>query len=78
MCVCVCVCVYVYSILLGIRLAVALLSGSLSLLVTTFDAVLDVISGAIIFFTARNSKKPDKYKYPIGKVRTHTHTHVSR
>lgn len=55
--------------LLLIRISVALLSGSLSLLVTTLDAVLDVISGAIIWFTSRTSKKQDKYNYPIGKTR---------
>ncbi|KAL6759193.1 cation efflux protein [Haematococcus lacustris] len=55
--------------LLAIRVGVAVISGSLSLLVTTLDAVLDVISGAIIWGTDRSSKQKNKYKYPIGKAR---------
>uniref|UniRef100_A0A7S0RH28 Cation efflux protein transmembrane domain-containing protein n=1 Tax=Chlamydomonas leiostraca TaxID=1034604 RepID=A0A7S0RH28_9CHLO len=56
-------------VLLVVRVGVALVSGSLSLLVTSLDAVLDVISGGIIWGTSRSSKKRDKYKYPIGKAR---------
>ncbi|KAJ9519264.1 hypothetical protein QJQ45_017929 [Haematococcus lacustris] len=71
--------------LLAIRVGVAVISGSLSLLVTTLDAVLDVIRcdlgqntskvtlyqkiGAIIWGTDRSSKQKNKYKYPIGKAR---------
>ena len=54
--------------LLVVRVGIAVISGSLSIIVTTLDAVLDVISGFIIWFTAQAVQDVNKYKYPIGKV----------
>lgn len=56
------------SVLLLVRVGIAAISGSLSIIVTTLDAVLDVISGFIIWFTALSIRNVNKYKYPIGKV----------
>ena len=55
--------------LLVVRVGIAVISGSLSIIVTTLDAVLDVISGFIIWFTSLAIQDVNKYKYPIGKVR---------
>lgn len=56
-------------VLLGIRIAIAIISGSLSLIVATMDAVLDVLSSAIMFWAAREAHRTNKYKYPVGKRR---------
>lgn len=56
-------------VLLLVRVGIAAISGSLSIIVTTLDAVLDVISGFIIWFTALSIRNVNKYKYPIGKTR---------
>lgn len=55
--------------LLAVRLGIALVSGSLSLLIATLDAVLDVISSAMLYWTSRASKKANKYLYPVGQER---------
>lgn len=56
-------------ILLAIRVAIAVIAGSLSLIVATMDAVLDVLSSAMIYYAVWHSKRPNKYKYPVGKHR---------
>uniref|UniRef100_A0A7S0YIJ4 Cation efflux protein cytoplasmic domain-containing protein n=1 Tax=Polytomella parva TaxID=51329 RepID=A0A7S0YIJ4_9CHLO len=56
-------------VLLAIRVSIAAVSGSLSLVVTTMDAILDVISGFIILYTLYVARKQNKYKYPIGQSR---------
>jgi divalent metal cation (Fe/Co/Zn/Cd) transporter len=59
------------SVLLGIRTAIAALSGSLSVIVTVIDAFLDVVSGGLLYYTSYLSRvKRDPYRYPIGRVRT--------
>ena len=58
------------SVLLVVRVGIAAISGSLSIIVTTLDAVFDVISGFIIWFTAMAVKDVNMYKNPIGKVKT--------
>lgn len=50
------------------RVAIAAVSGSLSIIVTTLDAVLDVISGFIIWSTSVAKRARNKYKFPIGQV----------
>lgn len=57
-----------YSVLLAVRVAIAAVSGSLSIIVTTLDAVLDVISGFIIWSTSVAKRARNKYKFPIGQV----------
>ena len=44
------------------------MSGSLSIIVTTLDAVLDVISGSIIWSTSLARRRRNKYRFPIGQV----------
>eukprot|EP00887_Chlorella_sp_A99_P004344 scaffold15.g4344.t1 len=69
-------------VLLAVRLGIAFISGSLSLLVATLDAVLDVVSSAIMYYTSWQAKRENKYKasrrgalgvwvvwYPVGKER---------
>ncbi|KAK9917760.1 hypothetical protein WJX75_007903 [Coccomyxa subellipsoidea] len=56
-------------VLLLVRVAIAAISGSLSIIVTTLDAVLDVISGFIIWSTSTAKRRKNKYKFPIGQAR---------
>jgi hypothetical protein len=55
-------------VLLAVRVAIASVSGSLSIIVTTLDAVLDVISGVIIWSTSAAKRQRNKYRFPIGQV----------
>ncbi|KAI3651437.1 hypothetical protein MP228_003708 [Amoeboaphelidium protococcarum] len=56
-------------VLLGVRVAVAVLSGSLSLIVALMDAVLDVLSSSFMFWAAKQANSVDIYRYPVGKHR---------
>jgi Co/Zn/Cd efflux system component len=57
-------------ILLGVRAAIAAISGSLSLIVALIDAVLDVLSGGLMYYLAWDSRRTvNKYRYPVGKHR---------
>ena len=58
------------SVLLLVRVSIAAVSGSLSIIVTTLDAVLDVISGFIIWSTSLARRRRNKYRFPIGQVST--------
>lgn len=44
-------------------------SGSLAVLACFLDAVLDFVSGLLIFFTWSLRKKRDKHRYPVGRER---------
>lgn len=50
------------------KILVAFTSGSLSVLASTFESFLDLLSNGIIFYTVRIIKKRDYYNYPVGKV----------
>ncbi|CAL5223676.1 g6226 [Coccomyxa viridis] len=56
-------------VLLMVRVSIAAVSGSLSIIVTTLDAVLDVISGFIIWSTSLARQRRNKYRFPIGQAR---------
>lgn len=56
-------------LLLGAKIAVVIISSSLSLLASAVDSFMDFLSTLIIFFTARASGQSDPYKYPLGKSR---------
>ncbi|CAK0740588.1 hypothetical protein CVIRNUC_001261 [Coccomyxa viridis] len=56
-------------VLLVVRVSIAAVSGSLSIIVTTLDAVLDVISGSIIWSTSLARRRRNKYRFPIGQAR---------
>jgi divalent metal cation (Fe/Co/Zn/Cd) transporter len=44
-------------------------SRSLAVIASTLDSLLDLLSGFILWFTAYAMKKPNQYRYPIGKQR---------
>ncbi|XP_047330835.1 metal tolerance protein 10-like [Impatiens glandulifera] len=44
-------------------------SKSLAVIASTLDSLLDLLSGFILWFTAYAMKKPNQYRYPIGKKR---------
>ncbi|XP_077214494.1 cation efflux family protein isoform X2 [Tasmannia lanceolata] len=44
-------------------------SGSLAILASTLDSLLDLLSGFILWFTAFSMQTPNPYQYPIGKKR---------
>ncbi|PRW59960.1 putative aldo-keto reductase 2 [Chlorella sorokiniana] len=56
-------------LLLVVRTALALLSGSLSLVIATLDAVLDVVSSIMLYWSAHQARQRNKYQYPVGKER---------
>ncbi|KAA8523407.1 hypothetical protein F0562_009830 [Nyssa sinensis] len=47
----------------------SIVSRSLAVIASTLDSLLDLLSGFILWFTAYAMKKPNKYRYPIGKRR---------
>ena len=44
-------------------------SKSLAVIASTLDSLLDLLSGFILWFTASAMRKPNQYRYPIGKNR---------
>ncbi|CAM8957922.1 unnamed protein product [Rhodiola kirilowii] len=44
-------------------------SGSLAIVASTLDSLLDLLSGFILWFTAFSMQTPNPYRYPIGKKR---------
>lgn len=44
-------------------------SGSLAIAASTLDSLLDLMAGAILWFTHLSMKNINIYKYPIGKLR---------
>ncbi|KAF9676778.1 hypothetical protein SADUNF_Sadunf08G0038400 [Salix dunnii] len=44
-------------------------SGSLAIIASTLDSLLDLLSGFILWFTAFSMQTPNPYQYPIGKNR---------
>ncbi|XWS10576.1 hypothetical protein CRYUN_Cryun38cG0008100 [Craigia yunnanensis] len=44
-------------------------SRSLAVIASTLDSLLDLLSGFILWFTAYSMRKPNQYRYPIGKNR---------
>ncbi|GKV29475.1 hypothetical protein SLEP1_g38404 [Rubroshorea leprosula] len=44
-------------------------SKSMAVIASTLDSLLDLLSGFILWFTAHAMKKPNHYRYPIGKNR---------
>uniref|UniRef100_A0A0D6QSQ3 Uncharacterized protein n=1 Tax=Araucaria cunninghamii TaxID=56994 RepID=A0A0D6QSQ3_ARACU len=44
-------------------------TGSLAVAASTLDSLLDLIAGAILWFTNRSMTNTNIYKYPIGKLR---------
>ncbi|ONI11871.1 hypothetical protein PRUPE_4G131200 [Prunus persica] len=44
-------------------------SRSLAVIASTLDSLLDLLSGFILWFTSNAMRKPNQYRYPIGKNR---------
>ncbi|MCL7026113.1 hypothetical protein MKW94_018029 [Papaver nudicaule] len=44
-------------------------SGSLAIIASTLDSLLDLLSGFILWFTSFSMQTPNPYRYPIGKKR---------
>ena len=44
-------------------------SRSLSIIASTLDSLLDLLSGFILWYTAYSMRRENPYKYPIGKKR---------
>ncbi|KAM1032324.1 hypothetical protein ACFX2I_035917 [Malus domestica] len=44
-------------------------SRSLAVIASTLDSLLDLLSGFILWFTSHAMRKPNQYRYPIGKTR---------
>ncbi|KAI0217953.1 Metal tolerance protein 10 [Lamellibrachia satsuma] len=56
-------------ILLVAKLVAAILSGSLSVVSSLIDSAVDLISGALMYWSARAVKYRDIYQYPQGRTR---------
>jgi divalent metal cation (Fe/Co/Zn/Cd) transporter len=56
-------------ILLAVRVAIAVIAGSLSLIIATIDAVLDVVSSLMMYYCAWEARRVDQHRYPVGKHR---------
>lgn len=57
------------SILLAGKIAVIILTSSLSVLASLVDAALDFLSTAIVWTTTRLIERQDQYQYPVGRRR---------
>ena len=57
------------SILLGGKIAVIVLTSSLSVLASLVDAALDFLSTAIVWITMKLISRHDQYSYPVGRRR---------
>ncbi|CAI5965992.1 unnamed protein product [Closterium sp. NIES-65] len=56
-------------VLFIVKVAASIESGSLSIIASTLDSLLDLLSGFILWYTARSMRRHNPYKYPIGKAR---------
>ncbi|PQQ13642.1 metal tolerance protein 10-like [Prunus yedoensis var. nudiflora] len=53
-------------------------SRSLAVIASTLDSLLDLLSGFILWFTSNAMRKPNQYRYPIGKNRMQPVTQPDR
>ncbi|KAI9156480.1 hypothetical protein LWI28_007386 [Acer negundo] len=56
-------------VLFAAKVYASVRSGSLAIIASTLDSLLDLLSGFILWFTAFSMQTPNPYKYPIGKKR---------
>ncbi|KAI3881547.1 hypothetical protein MKX03_035625 [Papaver bracteatum] len=56
-------------VLFGAKVYASLESRSLAVIASTLDSLLDLLSGFILWFTSNAMRKPNEYRYPIGKKR---------
>ncbi|XP_020251886.1 metal tolerance protein 10 isoform X2 [Asparagus officinalis] len=55
--------------LFALKVYASIESKSLAVIASTFDSLLDLLSGFILWYTSYFMKKPNQYRYPIGKKR---------
>ncbi|XP_058099027.1 metal tolerance protein 5 isoform X3 [Magnolia sinica] len=56
-------------LLFAAKVYASIRSGSLAIIASTLDSLLDLLSGFILWFTAFSMQTPNPYQYPIGKKR---------
>ena len=56
-------------VLFAAKIFASIESRSLSVIASTLDSLLDLLSGFILWFTAHAMRNPNQYCYPIGKKR---------
>ncbi|KAK7851018.1 metal tolerance protein 10 [Quercus suber] len=56
-------------VLFAAKIFASIESRSLSVIASTLDSLLDLLSGFILWFTAHAMRNPNQYRYPIGKKR---------
>ncbi|XP_060212624.1 metal tolerance protein 11 isoform X3 [Lycium barbarum] len=56
-------------VLFAAKVYASVKSGSLAIIASTLDSLLDLLSGFILWFTAFSMQTPNPYQYPIGKKR---------
>ncbi|TVU19706.1 hypothetical protein EJB05_35873, partial [Eragrostis curvula] len=56
-------------VLFSAKVYASVRSGSLAIIASTLDSLLDLLSGFILWFTAFSMQTPNPYRYPIGKRR---------
>ncbi|GJN14629.1 hypothetical protein PR202_gb01477 [Eleusine coracana subsp. coracana] len=54
-------------VLFAAKVYASVKSGSLAIIASTLDSLLDLLSGFILWFTAFSMQTPNPYRYPIGK-----------
>ena len=55
--------------LMASKIPLCVVTGSLAIIASVLDSVLDLCVGLLLWFTRRAVKNENKYKYPIGKAR---------
>ncbi|KAI5346302.1 hypothetical protein L3X38_014187 [Prunus dulcis] len=58
-------------VLFAAKVHASLRSGSLAIITSMLESLLDLLSGFILWFTAFSMQTPNPYEYPIEKKRTH-------
>lgn len=56
-------------VLFAAKVYASVTSGSLAIIASTLDSLLDLLSGFILWFTAFSMQTQNPYQYPIGKKR---------
>ncbi|MQM22620.1 hypothetical protein Taro_055674 [Colocasia esculenta] len=56
-------------VLFAAKVYASIRSGSLAIIASTLDSLLDLLSGFILWFASFSMQTPNPYKYPIGKRR---------
>lgn len=54
-------------ILFAAKVYASIASRSLAVIASTFDSLLDLLSGFILWYTSYVMKTPNQYRYPVGK-----------